>query len=429
MDPSSITQLCIILLLLLLSAFFSSAETSLTTVSVHKLKSLFSEGNKAAGKALKLVEHPSKMLSAVLIGNNIVNISASALATTFVSNTLGNKYVGLATGILTLLVLIFGEITPKSLAAAHNVKLALLYAYVISGLTFVLTPVIWLLDKLTGIVFFILRIDSTANNSLTESELRTIVDASHEDGVIEIEEKKMITNVVDFGDSHAKDIMIPRVDVCLLPIDTTLDDIVNLYKEEQYSRIPIYEDSKDNIIGILNIKDLFYYITTHKEGEFNITDILREPFFTYEYQKTSVLLDNMKSHSIPMAIVLDEYGTAAGIVTLEDLLEEIVGDIRDEYDVESDTIVCINDNEYQVDASINLDDLNDVIGTSISSEDYDSLGGHIIELLDHLPAEGEIATEGNITYKVLSMDKNRIETVIMKIEPEQGTEESKEADD
>lgn len=416
MDPSSITKIIFLILLLVLSAFFSSAETALTTVSVHKLRSMFEDGNKRAGRLLKLVENPSKLLSAILIGNNIVNISASALATTLTTDLLGSKYIGIATGVLTLLVLIFGEITPKNLATLYNDKLSLLYADVIIALTFVLTPFIWVLDILSHAMFFILRIDPNASKSLTEGELRTIVNASHEDGVIEMEEKKMITNVVDFGDSHVKDIMIPRVDVSLLPIDSSFEDIVKIYEGNQFTRIPIYEESKDTIIGILNIKDLFYFMATNADKPFNIKDIMREPYFTYEFQKTSDLLDEMRTHSISMAVALDEYGVAAGIITLEDLLEEIVGEIKDEYDAENDTIICTNENEYQVDGATNIDDLNDVIGTEISSEDYDSVGGHIIELLDHLPSVGEEATEANITYRVLEVDKNRVEKVLIHIE-------------
>ena len=417
MDPSSIIKLIILLLLLLLSAFFSSAETALTTVSRHKLKFIANEGSKKANRLLKLVDNPSKMLSAILIGNNIVNISASALTTILVTEAFGNRYIGVATGILTILVLIFGEITPKTFATVYTDKLALLYGDIISVLTFILTPVIWILDKLTAVIFFILRINPSVNKVITEGELKTIVNASHEDGVIENEEKNMITNVVDFGNSHVKDIMIPRVDVCLLSIDAAFQDIVDAYSEEQFTRIPVYEDTKDNIVGIINIKDLFYYIATNDPSNLSIKDIMREPYYTYEYQKTNDLLNDMKTNSISMAIVLDEYGVAAGVITIEDLLEEIVGEINDEYDIDSSSITELAKNIYQVDASTNIDDINDVLDTSISSDDYDSIGGHIIEILDHLPEVGEIAIDGNITYKVLSLDKNRIDQVKIVISP------------
>ncbi len=270
---------------------------------------------------------------------------------------------------------------------------------------------------MTAVIFFILRINPSVNKVITEGELKTIVNASHEDGVIENEEKNMITNVVDFGNSHVKDIMIPRVDVCLLSIDAAFQDIVDAYSEEQFTRIPVYEDTKDNIVGIINIKDLFYYIATNDPSNLSIKDIMREPYYTYEYQKTNDLLNDMKTNSISMAIVLDEYGVAAGVITIEDLLEEIVGEINDEYDIDSSSITELAKNIYQVDASTNIDDINDVLDTSISSDDYDSIGGHIIEILDHLPEVGEIAIDGNITYKVLSLDKNRIDQVKIVISP------------
>lgn len=419
MDPSSVIQLIIIIVLLLLSGFFSSAETALTTVSQHRLRAMLEEGNKRAGKVLRIIENPGKLLSAILIGNNIVNISVSSITTVLVTRMFGSSVVGIATGILTLLILIFGEVTPKTLAKVYNVKLSLVYVDVVAGLMWLLTPAIWLLDIICAGIFKLFRIDPNAGETMTEGELRAIVNVSHEEGVIEGEEKEMITNVVDFGDSLAKDVMVPRVDMVFASVDSTFEEILEKYMEEQYTRLPIYEESKDNVIGILHVKDFFFYYATHKEEEFNIRAILREPFFTYEFQKTSDLMNEMRKNPLSMAIVLDEYGVTAGLVTLEDLIEEIVGEIRDEYDDEDrENVRQIGDNLYEVDGSMNLEDLNDILGLKIHSEDYDSVGGHMIELLDHLPEEGETATEENITYTVKVVDKKRIDKLVIEIGPE-----------
>ena len=424
MDPDSyIMEIIALVVLILLSAFFSSAETSLTTANKHRLRSLAEEGNKAAKKVLKLVENPSKMLSAILIGNNVVNISSSALATTLTTKLFGNEYIGISTGILTLVVLLFGEITPKTLATLYSEKLSMIYIYVIGPLTVILTPVIWIVDRLGNIIFFILRIDKDkAQNTMTEGELRTIVDVSMEDGVIEKEEKSMINNVVDFGDSKAKDVMIPRADMAVVSVDADYGEVFKTFKEDHYSRLPVYDDNKDSVIGILYFKDLFFYYEG-KNGDlkntFSVRDVMREPFFVYEYQKTSSIMAEMRCRFISLAIVLDEYGSAVGLITLEDLLEEIVGEIRDEFDMdELKNVTKIDENRFEVDASMKLTDLEDQLGIVLKSEDYDSLGGYVIELLDHLPVEGETVMKDGITFTVISMDKNRIDRVAMIIDPE-----------
>lgn len=422
MEPDSMIQVVAILILILLSAFFSSAETALTTVNKHRLRALAEEGNKNAQKVLKLIENPAKMLSAILIGNNIVNISASALATTVTTNVFGSKFVGVSTGILTLVVLLFGEITPKSLATLYNEKIALIYIHVVAPLVILLTPVIWLVDKLSGIIFFILRVDrDAANNQMTEGELRTIVDVSVEDGVIEKEEKSMINNVVDFGDSKAKDVMVPRADMALVPVDATFDEVFGIFNEEHYSRLPVYDDNKDTVIGIVYLKDLFFFQNQNdnKKMTFSIRNIMREPFFVYEYQKTSSIMAEMRNRFVSLAIVLDEYATAVGLITIEDLIEEIVGEIRDEFDMdELKMITKISDNHYEIDAAMKLSDLEDSIGIELESENYDSLGGYVIELLDHLPNVGETVKKDGMTFQVVSMEKNRIDRIAVTIDAE-----------
>ncbi len=434
MDADAVTQLIIILILICLSAFFSSAETALTTVNKIRIKSLSDEGNKKAKLVEKLTANPGKLLSAVLIGNNIVNLSASSITTMFatqIATSMGAgkaaaSIVGVATGILTVVILIFGEIVPKTVASLNANKMSLTYSKPIYLVTLILTPLIFIMNKLSHFFLRILGMDpNKKGKSMTENELLTIIDVSHEEGVIESEEKEMMTNVVDFGDALAKDVMVPRIDIIFTSVDTGYDELIRLFREEKYSRIPVYEDSKDNVIGIVNLKDVFCYQGTPEE--FVLKNMLREPFFTYEYQKTSDLMLQLREQSNNIAIVLDEYGATSGLITLEDLLEEIVGEIRDEYDEEEeDVIQKINDYEYIVDGSTKLDDINDALGTEFESNDYDSIAGHVINLLEHIPAAGEsIDTEEGIRLVVDSMEKNRIDKIHIYL-PEKAEEPDEE---
>lgn len=426
MDPSDVAQLVVILVLIGLSAFFSSAETSLTTCNRIHILSLAEEGSRKAKTLLKVVENSGKMLSTILIGNNIVNISASALMTTLTTEVLGSQAVGIGTGILTLLILIFGEITPKTVATVNPDRLALFYAPVIYGLMKLLTPVIFLVNKLSNGVLFLLRVDPNAKNrTMTENELRTIVDVSHEDGVIEKEEKQMIYNVFDFGDSQAKDVMVPRIDMCFLDVESSLEDLMKTIRKETYTRYPVFDGDIDNVIGVLNVKDL---LMAEQKTPFCLRSLLREPYFTYEHKNTSELLLDMRQQSNNFAIVLDEYGATAGLITLEDLLEEIVGEIRDEYDGEEEEMLTelIPGREYRALGSAKLDDLNEILHTGLESEDYDSIGGYIIEQLDRLPVPGESAvTPDRIKLVVETVAKKRIEQVHIYL-PEPKEESSEE---
>lgn len=411
LDSSEVTQLIIIGTLLLLSAFFSSAETAFTTVNKLRIRSLAEENNKKAKLINKLIENPAKMLSAILIGNTLANLSAVSIATTFAINRFNSIGAVITTGILAVFILIFCEMTPKFIATIYSEKLSFRYVTFINFLIKLLTPLIFILDKISQGILLLIHINPSEKvSTITEDELRSIVDVSHEEGVIESEERRMINNVVDFGDSLAKDVMVPRIDMVLVEDSLTYDEVIELYSVDKYTRMPVYDESIDNIIGIINIKDLFFF-AGNKEN-FCIRDIMREPYFTYEYKKTSELFLEMRKDSIPMAIVLDEYGATAGLITLEDLLEEIVGEIRDEYDFdEEDSIKCIAENEYIVDGNTKLDDINEAFHLNIESDDYDSIAGHLIFLLDHLPEVGETITEQNVVYTIQSVEKNRIDKI------------------
>ena len=427
MDPASTVQLITLIILIGLSAFFSSAETAFTTVNKIRIRTFEEEGRPNAALVRKIIEEPQKLLSAILIGNNIVNLSASSLATTFVSRLMTNMgmknqiatAIGITTGILTLIVLIFGEITPKNIATKAAERICFIYIKPIYFITILFTPLIFILNKISLWLMKVLGMKYTGKERImTENELLTIIDVSHEEGVLESEEKEMITNVVDFGDSLAKDVMVPRIDMISIPVDISYDALRDVFKEHMYSRLPVYEDTKDNVLGIVTLKDFFIY-----EGDketFKITELLREPYFTYEYQKTSDLLIQMRENSINISIVLDEYGATAGIITLEDLIEEIVGEIRDEYDDdEEDPIQKLSVSEYLVDGSTRLEDINETFGCHIESDDYDSIAGHMINVLEHIPTEGEEITEDYIRFVIEKMDKNRIDTIhVYLTEPE-----------
>lgn len=411
MDPSDTYQIIILLILLALSAFFSSNETALMSVNRIRLRSLADEGNKRASMALDILEDQMpKLLSAILIGNNIVNISASSLATTL-AYSFGGYMVSIVTLILTVLILIFGEITPKNYATINAEKITLRYIPIFKFLMTIMTPVIFIINLFSRGVMRLMRVDpDAASKAMTEEELRTIVDVSHEDGVIESDEKEMIYNVFDLGDATAKDIMVPRVHVTFADVESTYDELIEIFREDKFTRLPVYKDSQNNIVGIINMKDLLLY---DKNEEFVIDRFLRKPHFTYETKSISDLLVEMKDSTFNIAIVLDEYGDMAGLITLEDILEEIVGEIHDEYDEKEDELVQkISDREYIIEGSMHLDDVNDHLNTELDSEDYDSLGGFIIEHLDRLPVAGdEVITEEGIRLIVEKLDKNRIEKV------------------
>ncbi len=351
------------------------------------------ETRRAARRVLALLDNQTKLLSAILIGNNIVNISASALTSLFAQRLWGNTYLSVATGVLTFIVILFGEILPKTVAALYCDRISMAYAPVISLYTWLMTPIIFLINAIANGILKLLRIDPKHRQAITEDELLTVVEASHEDGVLENEEKEMINNVVDFGDSLAKDVMVPRIDV------------------NNYSRLPVFETTQDNVVGILFLKDLFHY--DGPKEDFDVRKLMRKPFFTYEFKKTADLLAELRRESVTIAVVLDEYGSTAGIITLEDLLEEIVGEIRDEYDAdEHDPVVPVSETEFLIDGTAKLEDVNEATGLLLASDDYDSIAGHIYQLLEHIPTEGETVTDENgVIYEVIAVDKNRIDRI------------------
>lgn len=429
MGPSETGQLIAIIILLCLSAFFSSSETALTTVNQIRMRTLADNGDKRAARVLHVTGNPGKMLSAILIGNNIVNLSASSISTSLAIHLFGNTGAGIATGILTFLILIFGEVTPKTMATIKADSMSLTAAAPIGFLMKILTPVIFIINKLSLGLMFLLHVNiKDAQKKMTEEELRTIVDVSQENGVIEHEERDMIHNLFDFGDAEAKEIMVPRIDMTFVQADATYQEVLDIFRQDMFTRLPVYEDSTDNVIGIINMKD---FLLQNDAPEFSVRNLLREPYFTYEHKNTADLFLEMRKSSISLAIVLDEYGVTAGLITLEDLLEEIVGEIRDEYDAdEEDDITRISDREFYVLGSANLNDVSEALSLHFTSDDYDTIGGYCLGLLDHLPEKNEIIlTDNNILLRIDRMEKNRIERIYIRLpEPleETGSEQKSE---
>jgi putative hemolysin len=408
MDPDGTWQITSLIILLLFSAFFSASETALMTLSKIRIRHMVESEIKGAELINKLIKNPSKLLGAILVGNNIANIGASALATSLAIHYWGASGVGIATAVMTILVLIFGEITPKSLAAQNSEKIALKVARPMSLITFILNPLITVLIHITNTIIKILGGEVDNHRPfITEEELKTMVSVSHEEGVLEGEEKQMIYNVFEFGDSQAKDVMTPRTDMIVANVNSTYEELIKIFKEEQFSRMPIYEETIDNIIGILYIKDLIFF--EDEKEEFSIEKHMRIPYFTYEFKSTVDLFADMRANRVPIAILLDEYGGTAGIVTIEDLVEEIVGDIEDEYDDDEDKIEVIKEDEFIVNGNTKISMVNEMIGLNIESEDFDSIGGFVTGILGRLPKTGETINYNNTKFIIQKISKNRIE--------------------
>lgn len=426
MDVLPSASLVVMFLLLICSFMASASETSVLSSSKIKLQNMAENGKKKAKIALKLKEEQQKVLASTLIINNIVNISLSAIATLYWTTNYPKIPTAIITIIVTILVLIFGEITPKNLASRYPESFMMFFVNIINFFTIVLRPISILLNGISILILKIFHIDANVKeNAFTEEEIKTIVDISHEDGVIETEEKEIIHNLFDFTDLTLKDIMVPRVDMKALDINATYEEVLSLFKNERYTRIPIYEETIDNIVGIINIKDFFLYEEDKKD--FSLKQILREASFQYENRKVSDILNEMKKTMNNFVIVLDEYGTTVGIATMEDILEEIVGDIKDEFDEDEDEeIKKIKDNEYIIEGSVKIDDINTKLGTNLQCEDVDSIGGIIISNQTDMPKVGSVVHVDNYILRVLSMDNNRITKVKMTILNETNNIEKKE---
>nr|WP_032510284.1 hemolysin family protein [Clostridioides difficile] len=410
-SPDNLIQIIFLIVLLIGSAFFSASETALMSLSKIRIRYMQDEGVKGAKLVSSLIENPNKLLSSILVGNNVVNIAATSISTSLFIGLMGEKGVALATAVMTVLVLIFGEITPKTIAANNSEKVSLLVSKPIKAIIFILRPIVWIFNIITNIIFKLFGITNKgAKSFITEEELKTMVNVSHEEGVLEMEEREIINNVFEFGDMQAKNAMVQRIDMVAIDMEDSYDEIIQVFKTEKLSRMPVYEETIDDIVGILNIKDIIF-LSDEEIESFDIKNYMREPFFTYEFKKITQLLEEMKLEKSQMAIVVDEYGGTSGLLTIEDLVEVIVGDIEDEYDEEEDEIQVIKEDEYIVDGSTKIGDVNELIGVNLESEEFDSIGGFIIGHLSRLPEENEVIEVDNIRFCIESIEKNRIKKI------------------
>lgn len=410
MDSKYLGDLILLIILLMGSAFFSASETALMSLSKLRLKHMVEEKRKGALNIERLLENPQKMLVAILVGNNVVNIWGSAIATALAIKLYSDGGIGIATAVMTIVILIFGEITPKTLAVYHSEGISLKVAPIISMLVKILSPVVYIMTKITN---FVVRLSGGSPSDkkpfITEDELKTIVDVSSKEGLLENEEKEMIYNIFEFGDLRIKDIMVQRQDISSVSVDSNYDEVIEEFKKEKFSRLPVYEENIDNIVGIVYLKD-FILLDQSKE-DFDLRKIMRQPNETFEFMKIADIYKDFQLNRVHMAVVLDEYGGVAGIVTMEDIVESIMGDIQDEYDEEEEDIQVIKEDEYLVLGETKLDDLNSMIGTNLESEDFDSVGGFVIGLIGRLPKKGEVVEYQGIKFIIESIDKNRIEKI------------------
>lgn len=411
MDTVGVIQLVVLLVLMILSGFFSSAETALLCVTKAKLRSLEEEERRHIKTLIKVMDNYDRMISTILVGNNIVNLSASALATVFTARLFGNEFVSASTGILTFVVLIFGEVIPKTFARRNFEKLSLAVAPIIRFLMIVLIPIVFVVEKFSKCILWLFGQSSQSDGTITENELRSYVDVSEEDGVIENDEKKYINNVMDFRVSVARDIMIPRIDMTTISITATYREVMKVFRESMYTRLPVYKDEIENVVGFINIKDL---IRLKDASNFAVGNFLREAYYTYEFKKTNDLMVEMRTAGKSLTFVNNEYGETVGMITLEDLLEEIVGEIRDEYDQDEVSQIQNVNGSFLIEARMKLEDINDVLGTEFESEDYDSIGGLVLDQLDRIPEDREtVSLEDGTVLKVMGIRQNRIVKVLV----------------
>ncbi|WP_313340199.1 hemolysin family protein [Sedimentibacter sp.] len=413
MDGNATIQILLLIFLLSCSSFFSASETALMSISKIRLRHMVENNIKGAKTVEKLINNSNKLLSGILIGNNIVNIGASALATKLAIDFFGAAGVGIATATMTVLVLIFGEITPKSLAANNPENTSFKVSKPITIIIKTLNPIIYIFNKLTDLIIKLIIGKDDGNKPLiTEEELKTMVDVSHEEGIIELNEKEMIENVFVFNSLKTKDIMTKRQDIVAINYDSSYDEIRDVFAKEQYSRIPVYKEDIDNIIGMLYVKDLFHYDVNIP---FKIDDYIREVFYTYENNNITKLFSSMQKNKISMAIILNEYAGTEGIVTTEDLVEEIIGDIVDELDEHSNHFEQISDKKYLVDGELRIEKLNKYLGINLQSKYVNTIGGYITEKFNRFPEKGEFIEINSIKFIVEDKGRNKIDRLLIEI--------------
>ncbi len=412
MTRKNLIELIIIIIGIAMSAFFSSSETAMTSTSSLKLRQLEKNKVKNASLLRKLLDDIQTLLTTILVGNNIVNIVTTTVATIFFTDLFGAKGAVLSAVILTVLVLIFGEITPKMVAQAKNEEVSLKFAKPIYVCTVILKPIVIALGFITNVLTKAFIKEDENSDIVTEEDIKTIVDVSEEQGVINFEESEMINNVFEFGRRDVSDIMTARTNMEAVALDSTKEELYSFLRGSMHSRIPIYGESIDNIVGILHMKDIVNFMTEGKE--LDLKELARPTFYAYENMDIFDLFKNMKQVNVSLAIVVDEYGGTSGLVSIEDIVEELVGDIYDEYDPEEKEIIKINEYEYLINPSLHLNDFNDYFKTALAEVKNDSIGGYLIDHLDRLPKEGDTIRVDKMVISVEKMDRYKLNLLRIK---------------
>ncbi len=429
MDTDS-SMVIVLVVLLALSAIFSSAETAFLSTNKIRLRNLQEDGEKKAGLVLDLLENQNRLISTLLVGNNIVNISSSALATKMATDYFGDAGVGIATGIMTLLVLVFGEVVPKNLAAAHAEGWAMFVAPFIKLVSVILTPLVFLLTKLSDTVVRFSKKNEEEDPTITEDEFKILVNVGQEEGVFDESETEMINSIMEFDETYVKAIMVPRIDIVAVDVDDSINDALRLIIDGGHSRIPAYEESIDNIVGILYAKDIFEHLNANFD-ELKVKELIRDAYYIPETKKVSDLLNELRLKKVHMAIILDEYGGTNGLVTIEDLIEEIIGDIQDEYDAEEDLIVMHSDNQLVADARAPIGDVEEAFDMELDEEiledsEADTIGGLAFEHLGGIPEVNDEVTVGRFLIRIVNVSGRRITKVEVTLLPPEEEEDDED---
>ncbi|MBM7702710.1 hemolysin family protein [Metabacillus iocasae] len=416
MGDLPLSQIGLLTILIFLSAFFSSAETAFSSVNKIRLKNYVDEKRRGSKKALYIAENFDKALSTILIGNNVVNIAASSISAKVAIDVFGgNTALVISTVLMTILILIFGEVLPKSIAKEHAESFTLMISTVLFFLIRILTPITYLLVLLKTVVSRLFTSKEPAP-SVTEEEIKVMVDLSEEEGVIDNKEKELVHRSLDFNDILVGEILQPRIDMVAVEVNQSIEEIRDMFLEERYSRVPVYEDNIDNVIGILSEREFLSHLVQGKEV--NIRELVRDPLFVVESMKISTLLPELQKNKVHMAIVVDEFGGTSGLVTLEDILEEIVGEIWDEHDEKVKIVNQIDEYNYEFNAELPLDEFVKFVNIAEPESTYHTLGGWIFEQFERIPAEGDTFEYAHLTFIVNEVENRRIRKVLVRINEE-----------
>ncbi len=417
MNPENIRNIIALAVLILMSGYFSATETAFLSCNKTRLRTMAEKGNKRAALVNRLNENYDRLLSTILIGNNIVNLTAASIGTVLFVRLYGDIGATVSTAVITVLVLIFGEITPKNVAKDCPEKFAMFSAPIIRVLIWIFTPLNFLFGLWKKLVSKVLHLES--DSKMSQEELLMLVEEVREGGTIDSEEGDLLKNAIEFNDMRAEDILTHRVDLEAVDIESTKEEIAEVFTQSKFARLPVYEDSIDNIIGILNMKD--FYDGTGITAK-SIRDIMTKPLFVLKSEKIDELLKLLQETKSQMAVILDEYGGTLGIVTLEDILEELVGEIWDEHDEVTEEYVPIGENRWRVDCSVNLDDFCDFFGIETDSTTI-SLGGWVMEQLGKVPEAGDSFEFECLSVSVVETDGQRVTFIDVEKKPEEAEEE------